>query len=105
MTHYRTGTKTIRNRARKRYVLAVVVGVLLGSAYALAGPIHESLKLAPLPTPTPAWPPHAAQQLPSRDSCAAEPVGVLLAMPMYASGRAAEWSAAPTGEAVCTWVI
>ena len=105
MTHTRTRTKTVRNRAQKRYVLAVVIGVLLGSAYALAGPIHESPELAALPMPAPAQPPHVVQPLHARDPCAAQPVGVLLAMPMYASARGAEWGAAPIGEAVCTWAI
>jgi hypothetical protein len=102
MIHYRAGTRNTRNQTLKRYVMAVAIGLLLGSVYAVAGPIHESLAQASLPMPAP---PHMAQSLRSRNSCTANPVAVPLAEPAYTSAHTVEWNETPIGGPVCTWAI
>jgi len=104
MIHYRAGIKTIRNRTKKRYVLAILLGVLLGSAYAVAGPRLERQTPA-LPKPTPTQPSHMTESPRSDDGCAPRPVGVVFPIPKFISEHEDEGSLADTVEPVCTWAI
>ncbi len=103
MIHYRTGSKTIRNRAPKRYVAAVLGGILLGGAYALAGPGLETQALSSKAVP--AHPVHIARSLHVDDDCVSGLVGVVVALPVFATGHGAKWSPAHLSEPVCTWAI
>ena len=103
MIHYRAGIKTVRNRTKKRYVLAVVFGVLLGSAYAVAGPALEKQALA-LPKPVLAHSPQVAQSPGGDDGCAPGPVGVVFPIPKFISEHDGS-SQADAVEPVCTWAI
>lgn len=104
MIHHRAGIETIRNRVKKRYVLAIVIGVLLGSAYAVAGPRLERQAQA-LQKPAPAHPPHTAGSFRSGDDCAPQPIGVVFPIPKFISEHDDESSQADAVEPVCTWAI
>jgi len=105
MSHSQAGTRATYFRTLKKYFIAVLSGIFLGGAYAVAGPILEAQAHPLLPTVTPASPPHMAKSHPSRDACTQGAVGIVVALPISVAARGAEWSPAQTGESACSWAI
>lgn len=104
MIHAQAGTTT-NNRTLKKYVVAVLGGVLLGGTYAVAGPTPETQAQLRLPKSVLATPSHMAKSFRSGDDCASGTASVVPALPMSVSGRGAELRPANTGEPICTWAI
>jgi hypothetical protein len=106
MIHYRTSTKTITNRVPKRYAIAVVIGVLLGSAYAVAGPTHDSPARQMLQRPSPAQLLLPANSFHVSDDCALGPVGAVAIAPISVTSRYnIEWRPAYASLGVCARAI
>ncbi len=109
MIRYRAGTKSIRAPAQKKYVIAVLIGVLLGGSYAVAEPPLGSPAQVPLSKAALAHSSHTAKSPRVGDDCAYEPVGIVVALTVFVSGREAgrypEFSPAHISGPVCTWAI
>ena len=113
MIQSQAGTKPFGSGTLKQYVIAVLVGVLLGGAYASTEQPPKSQVQLSLPK-QPATPQsHMAKSLRAGDDCGArvdiQPADVVVARPMLISGGAAD-RYADVGPAhviatVCTWAI
>ena len=80
MIHYPAGARTMKNGAPKKYAIAVLIGLLLGGAYAIAEQRPQPPAQMPLPK-LPTVQRHITRTLRAGDECGARM------------------------EAVCTWAI
>lgn len=98
MIHSRAGTRTMKNGALQKFVIAVLIGFLPGGAYAVAEQPPESQAQMPLPKQRAAQQSHITKSLRAGDDCGARVdrlhAGVVVALPMPKSGGASDRYAA-----------
>src|SRR5579863_6663483 len=105
------GIKAIRNQVLKKYMIAVLVGLLLGEAYVAAEQRPESQARKTLPKQLAARQSQMAKSFPAADDCAKQTagrsLGAAVALSMLVSGgnvnRYIELRPAHLGGSACTW--